>query len=159
MRSQEGLTAGEAIGTSKSHLGRLMYCALREVEAELTSAEAPNARGLRLSHLAVIAALDEDGTPIGDLAKRLGVSRQATARIVRDLERQGHIALLPAPPGTRARLVRVSDEGRAFCAAANEASDRLEMRLRRLLGTDTMLALRSGLQRLVDVSGSRTSSS
>jgi len=50
---------------------------------------------------------------ISALAERLGVTQQAASKSVADLERRGYVARAPDPADGRARLVGLTDRGRA----------------------------------------------
>jgi DNA-binding MarR family transcriptional regulator len=66
---------------------------------------------LRRSHTALLPHIDLDGTRIGDLAERLGVSKQAVSELVDDLEAHGVVARGPDPDDARARRVSFTPAG------------------------------------------------
>ena len=90
--------------------------------------------------------------PIGALAERLGVTQQAASKSVADLERRGYVARTPDPADARARLVALTDRGRAAIEGGRrhraEIADELAQRFgprrveaaRRVL-TETIAAL------------------
>lgn len=58
-------------------------------------------------------ALAERPQPVAWLARDLGANRQNVQRIVNDLQAEGLVALEPNPHHRRARLVVLTDKGRA----------------------------------------------
>jgi DNA-binding MarR family transcriptional regulator len=71
---------------------------------------------------------------IGALAERLGVSQQAASKSVADLERRGYVERAPDPDDARARLVGLTERGRAVIAAAREQRAALGAELAERLG-------------------------
>jgi DNA-binding MarR family transcriptional regulator len=67
---------------------------------------------LRRSHMAVLPHLDLEGTRVGDLAERLGVTKQAASQLVDDLEAFGVVERKPDPDDARARRVQFTKRGR-----------------------------------------------
>lgn len=66
----------------------------------------------------VFENLDPEGTRLTVLAKRAGLTHQSMGELVQELERRGYVERVPAPSDGRARLVRLTDEGRDVVRAA-----------------------------------------
>lgn len=88
--------------------GRLMS----EVAFERARADPSFARA-RPAHLTVFPHLDLDGTRLAELARRMGVTKQAAGQLVDDLEGLGLLERRPDPADGRAKLICFTDEGRA----------------------------------------------
>lgn len=71
--------------------------------------------GLTSARWQVMGAVALSGQPVtvAQIARFMGLTRQAVQRIVNDLERQGMLALSDNPAHKRARLADLTAEGRA----------------------------------------------
>lgn len=63
-------------------------------------------------HYPVFENIDPGGTRLTALAARAGITHQAMAQLVAELEQRGIVERAPDPADGRARLVRLTDEGR-----------------------------------------------
>lgn len=134
---------------SKDDLSRLLMAASRAVNEQVLAEVDPTGEsGVRLAHVPVIAALDPDGTRMGDLAPRIGVTRQAVAALTKNLDHLGIVACEPDPDDGRATIVRLTEKGAAFCESAVEAMSRREDSLAMSLGAEGLAALRSALRHI-----------
>ena len=77
-----------------------------------------NEMGISAVQWAVLGALSRDGfeqgTSFNQLKEYLHVSRQNLDGVLKRLERDGHVVRVPHPRDGRARLVRLTESGRAF---------------------------------------------
>jgi DNA-binding MarR family transcriptional regulator len=105
---------------------------------------------VRFAHGNVFQFLDDDGTRIGVLAERAGVSKQAMAQLVAHLEQHGYVERVTDPADHRAKLVRATDRGNAVFAIAREVMADIEARFDRRLGKAKQQRLRTLLQELGD---------
>ena len=64
--------------------------------------------------------LDPEGTRLTVLAARAGLTHQSVGEVVAELERRGYVERIPDPTDRRARLVDLTDRGRALVRAAIE---------------------------------------
>jgi DNA-binding MarR family transcriptional regulator len=71
----------------------------------------PAAAALRTAHTALLPHLDFTGTRLTDLAAKVGVSKQAVAPLIDELEALGTIERFPDPDDGRAKLIRLSRRG------------------------------------------------
>jgi DNA-binding MarR family transcriptional regulator len=93
----------------------------------------------------LFADLPIEGARQSDLARRLGVSRQAINELVRGLERQGLLEIVPDPDSGRSKLVRPTKGGRESNRVAVETFARLETELRSRIGDRPVDQLRRAL--------------
>jgi DNA-binding MarR family transcriptional regulator len=74
----------------------------------------------------LLSNLDMDGTRIGVLAMRAGVTRQAASQLARDIERCGYVTLTSDPKDARATVVRFTARGRRLLATVVELVQQIE---------------------------------
>ena len=87
------------------------------------------------------------------LARDLGITKQAVARVVDDMRAAGLVEQLPDPSDGRARLLALTARGDAMVDAAIEIGTAYEQRLAEELGAAPARALRAGLERIVEQAG------
>ena len=84
----------------------LFRCARRLNELALSRVAVRTGLALRASHTALFPHLDLAGTRQTELARRLGVSKQAVNQLVAELEAMEVLERVPDPVDRRATLVR-----------------------------------------------------
>ena len=94
----------------------------------------------------LFAALPLDGIRQADLARRLGVSRQAVNELVAGLERLELIEKVPDPTSGRSKIVRPTTLGEESIKVALGTFDRLEHELRSQIGNLSVDVLREVLE-------------
>lgn len=129
------------------NLGRLLLERFRwfdgRLRASLTAAGWPE---LTYSQSLVFAYLDSEGTRPSELARRIGVTRQAVHQTVADLEALGLVRVEPDPSHGRAKIVALTDAGRDNVRAALGAFAKIEADLARRIGSEEVASLRSTLE-------------
>jgi DNA-binding MarR family transcriptional regulator len=75
---------------------------------------------------ALLSNLDMDGSHIGVLAERAGVSRQAAGQLLREIERCGYAELAASPHDSRATIVQFTPRGRRLLATVLELVEEIE---------------------------------
>ena len=80
-----------------------------------------------------------------DLARNIGISRQAIQQTLVEMERNGLLRLVPDPADGRAKIVRFSRRGSGIGKAAFEAMSAVEEELARRLGVRTVDQLKDVL--------------
>ncbi|MFI2643499.1 MarR family winged helix-turn-helix transcriptional regulator [Streptomyces sp. NPDC018610] len=78
--------------------------------------------GIRPAHGFAFARLAPDGATVTELASHLGVTKQAASQLVDEIVRKGYAERRPHPEDARARLVVLTERGRACTRAAEEAA-------------------------------------
>ncbi len=94
----------------------------------------------------LFAELPNQGARQSDLARGLGVSRQAINELVRGLERQGLVEMVPDPDSARSKLVRPTAQGRKSTAVALDTFSELEALLKDRIGNTRIDSLRLALE-------------
>ena len=110
-----------------------------------------SARGfgdLRPAHGFAFTLLSAGGATITQLAEHLDVTRQAAAQLVDELSAKGYVERRRHPRDARARLIVLTEKGRA-CTQAAEAAIKDTLRpWEAALGPERLLALRDDLLRV-----------
>ncbi|MDP2317083.1 MAG: MarR family transcriptional regulator [Pseudomonadota bacterium] len=128
-------------------LGHLLFRAARllnEVGVARTSREL-GVPGLRTAHMQVLPHLDLQGTRATEIARRMGISKQAVGELLDEIEAMGVIERVPDPTDGRARIVRFTESGRAGLLAGLGVLAEVEAELAARVGTETIARLKADL--------------
>jgi DNA-binding MarR family transcriptional regulator len=101
----------------------------------------------------VFRALDAEPLTTSALADRLGVSKQGAGQLVDEMTRRGYLTSRPDPSDGRARLLQLSERGRAALAAARAFHRSYEQRLARRHGRAHVDDLRAMLTAMAPTYG------
>jgi DNA-binding MarR family transcriptional regulator len=104
--------------------------------------------GLRYKHGCVFRFVDEEGSRLTDLADRSGLTKQGIGEAVSELERLGYVERVAAPDDRRAKIIRLTERGRAGQAAAARILGEIEYGWARRFGADQVAALRATLEQI-----------
>lgn len=134
-------------------LGRLLVRASRQVnQAAIARLHDEGFTDVRASHAAVLTYLDPDGSRMSDIAHRGGLTRQAVATAVRELQAAGYVDVSPDPDDGRASTVRLAPRGIELCHAVARAVRDETQRWGAMLGDDGLVDLLTRLRALVEAS-------
>jgi DNA-binding MarR family transcriptional regulator len=114
---------GERVVTLISLLRRTTQLMVEEITTRLEAGGFPNCP---TSFHPIFESLDPGGTRLTVIAHRAGLTHQAVGEVVAQLERRGLIERVPDPADGRARLVRLTPDGRRLVRAAVAAIDAIE---------------------------------
>jgi DNA-binding MarR family transcriptional regulator len=106
------------------------------------------------AHNPVFIYLSPDGDRIVDLAKRVGITKQAMGYLVRYLEERGYVERVPHPTDGRAQLVRRTERGWAVNRLARRLVQETQDDWAAQIGQERMeqlIALLRDLVRLIGV--------
>ena len=135
--------------TASNDLGRMLQSAAHSMNAAVLAQLVENGHPrIRPSHVAVFAGLDDSGTHISVLAARAGISRQAMGLVVREVESLGYVQTELDAADRRATIVRLTDQGVAFCRLAIDISAEWNREVERLLGSTDSVRLREQLREI-----------
>jgi DNA-binding MarR family transcriptional regulator len=93
----------------------------------------------------ILSNLDTEGTRIGILARRAGISRQAAGKLLGQIERSGYVELRPDVRDSRATLVLFTPRGRRMLATVLRIIRSLDRGLASAIGKQTFERVRSEL--------------
>jgi DNA-binding MarR family transcriptional regulator len=112
---------------------------------------------IRPAHGNVFGHIREEGSRLTELAERAQLTKQTMGYLVDYLEGRGYVERGPDPDDKRAKIVRLTDEGREAVRTALKIIGRIEARWAELVGEDRMEQLRELLEELNALGGKRTS--
>jgi DNA-binding MarR family transcriptional regulator len=99
---------------------------------------------------ALLSNLDTDGTRIGVLALRAGVTRQAAGQLLGEIERCGYVERRSTPHDARATVVRFTPRGRRLLATVLDLVEDIEGGFATELEPAEFERVREGLLRIAD---------
>jgi DNA-binding MarR family transcriptional regulator len=105
---------------------------------------------LRQAHTQLFPHLTTAGVRATDLAKKLGISKQAVGVLLDDLAAWGMVDRVPDPADRRAQLVRLTPHGGAAMLHGLTVLQGITAELESDLGPDRLRDLHAGLLALVD---------
>lgn len=118
---------------------------------ELALARLPEAMGgVRASHTALFPHIRLEGTRQTELARRVGISKQAVGQLVDDLEAWDLVTRQPDPEDRRAKRVVWTEHGRAAMMNGLAHLRAIEQELEQAVGDEHWQRLREALLRLHD---------
>ena len=97
------------------------------------------------SHALVLAHLDPAGTRPAELARRLGITRQSTQKLVQTLVELDVLEVIVDTDDARATVARLSGGGRALAKVVSKELRMMERELARRIGDANIDALRNSL--------------
>lgn len=105
--------------------------------------------GIRYVHGSVFRYIDPEGSRLTTLAERAGLTKQAIAELVDELEDHGYLERVADPGDRRAKIIRLTDRGRMAQLAAARFFTDVEQRWSRHLGGDQVTMLRRALEQVI----------
>ena len=102
---------------------------------------------LRPGHGCVFGNIDpEGGTRLTELAERANMTKQSVGEFASDLEQLGYLERVPDPDDGRAKIIRLTDQGRRAYWIGRQLIDELEREWAERYGQERIAALREGLE-------------
>ena len=101
---------------------------------------------IRISHGCVFGNIDPDGSRLTDLADRARMTKQSVGEVTSDLEQRGYVERVPDPSDGRAKIIRLTERGRAAQALGIRLIDEVEEEWAERLGAERVAALREALE-------------
>jgi DNA-binding MarR family transcriptional regulator len=130
----------------KHGIGRLLLLARRDFLTRLSEKMGETGGPSQVwSRGRLLPYIDLEGTRSTELAKRLGVSKQAVGRVVRELEDDGLLARALDEADGRAFLVTFTERGLEYLMRMHEAIRKVERDYEREIGADAIRALKATL--------------
>jgi DNA-binding MarR family transcriptional regulator len=101
---------------------------------------------LRPAHGYAVLAVGPDGATSSQLGARLGITKQAAAKLVSQLEADGYLRRIDHPTDRRAQLLRRTARGDALLLAAAEVQGQIEHEWAQTVGERKIVAMRTALE-------------
>jgi DNA-binding MarR family transcriptional regulator len=120
--------------------------AANTVRAELAANGFPD---VAPAHNAVFAQLSGGGARVTDMAAGLGVTKQAVTMLVNHLDDAGYVHRVDDEDDGRAKLVQLTERGRAAAAVSLRAAERLDHHWAQVLGADRLAACKEALEEVL----------
>lgn len=105
--------------------------------------------GIRFVHGSVFRHIDAEGSRLTTLAERSGLTKQAISELVDDLQDHGYLERVVDAADRRAKIIRLTGQGKKAQAAAGRILADTEQRWSRILGREQVAALRQALEQVV----------
>lgn len=104
---------------------------------------------VRVTHTTVLPHIDLEGTRLTELARRLGVTKQAAGQLVDELEEMGFLERVADPKDARAKLVRYSKKGQAAMLEGLQVLGEIEAEMRDVVGEAKMRTIHEALAAVI----------
>jgi DNA-binding MarR family transcriptional regulator len=101
---------------------------------------------IRITHGCVFGNIEPDGSRLTDLAERAHMTKQSVGEVTTELERRGYLERVPDPSDGRAKIIRLTERGRAAQALGFQIIDEIEQEWAERFGADRVAALRDALE-------------
>ncbi len=101
---------------------------------------------IRISHGCVFGNIDPDGSRLTDLAERARMTKQSVGEVTSDLEQRGYVERVPDPSDGRAKIIRLTERGRAAQALGVGLIDEVEQEWAERFGAERVAMLREALE-------------
>ncbi len=132
-------------------IGRLLLLARRDFVNRLAAKlqqHGPDGSQASLLGSSLLPFIDLEGTRSTELARRVGISKQAVAKAIKELEDAGLVVRLQDEIDGRAFLVSFSEAGLEYLLRIHEAIDAIEQEYEQLVGAGEMKRLRQALSEI-----------
>jgi len=101
---------------------------------------------IRISHGCVFGNIEPEGSRLTELAERARMTKQSVGEVTSDLEQRGYVERVPDPSDGRAKIIRLTERGRAAQALGVGLIDDLEQDWCERFGAERVAALREALE-------------
>ncbi len=103
------------------------------------------------AHSQVFGAIETEGSRVGEMAARAGITQQSMSELVDNLEQYGYLARRPDPQDRRAKIVMLTERGWVAVRAALAALDEIERDWSTRIGQRDTAALRTALEKIAQL--------
>ncbi|HZU60395.1 MAG TPA: MarR family winged helix-turn-helix transcriptional regulator [Solirubrobacteraceae bacterium] len=102
---------------------------------------------IRLGHGCVFGNIDPgQGSRLTELAERANMTKQSVGEVTSDLEQLGYVERVPDPSDGRAKIIRLTPQGREAYLVGRQLIDDLEREWAERYGEERLSALRDALE-------------
>lgn len=133
------------------NIGLLLFIPYRSLENRVFEALRAAGYDITPAQMKVVQRIGPNGTRLTELAEQAQVTKQTAGFLVDQLEKAGWVERVPDPTDQRARLVRISERGKAATPIANGVVAEVEAEWTAHLGKQRMEQLRRALTQLREI--------
>ncbi len=101
-----------------------------------------------MAHGVLLRNMDLSGSPLSEVARRAGVSRQAVAKVAAELSRLGYVETEKSSEDARVKIVRLTNRGVVFVTDTIEIYEQIDVEICDLIGSTPFRALQKTLRKL-----------
>jgi DNA-binding MarR family transcriptional regulator len=132
------------------HLGQLLHRLAADFQQRtLIKCRQRGHHRIRGSHFTIATYLDECGQSLGELALRVGITQQATGKLLRDLEFGGYACSAADDQDKRTRIIKLTAAGVALQSDLAAILEEIRSEYCGLLGAQGLHMLEQQLQQAV----------
>jgi DNA-binding MarR family transcriptional regulator len=136
----------QALQASRRYgIGRLLLLARRDFLERLATKMVDDSTTIVQARGRLLPYIDVAGTRSVDLARRMGVTKQAVGKLVRELEEDGLLYRQPDGADGRAFLVKFTEAGLEYLSRMHKCISQIERDYERLVGPERMQVVREAL--------------
>jgi DNA-binding MarR family transcriptional regulator len=107
----------------------------------------------RMSHDNVMPHIPPGGITLAELSRRAGITKQAMAELVQDLETKGYLRRRPDPADRRVRIIEFTERGWSAVRTALDGFASVEKELQSRWGPHNFTLLRQMLEDITNDTG------
>jgi DNA-binding MarR family transcriptional regulator len=127
------------------HLPHIAALLAGAFEAFRSAIKARSIPGLRPSHYRVMSLIPQEGIRLTELAERASITKAGIGQFMKYLEHEGYVGLAGDPADNRAKIVTLTQPGRAAVDLSLQIIADTEERWAEALGTERYRELRRAL--------------
>jgi DNA-binding MarR family transcriptional regulator len=143
--------ASRDLAADRQAVGQLLVRLTRQFRRDLAAPHVERGYGdIRDPHLQIFGNIRTGSIRLTTLAARAQLSLAATSELVNDLAALGYLTRRPDPQDGRAKLIELTDRGRALLADAGQRVADIETHWADLVGDTDFTHMCSTMQRLLD---------
>ncbi len=132
-------------------LGVLLFIPYRHMEQRILQTVEAAGYPITLAQARLFQRIDEQGSRLTRLAEAAQVTKQTAGYLVDQLEDAGYVQRSADPDDSRAKLVTITERGRAGIAVARQKEEAIEAEWAAHLGPRASRQLRAALVRLREI--------
>ena len=133
------------------HLGRMLLKLERQFTRQVLHKLAENGiDDITLRHFVVIPYIDDKGIRAVEIARQVGISKQAVSKLVDELVQKGYLELKADPTDGRAFLVLMSNKGNEFLKLAIQYTQQVEKQWSNQVGEQDFKSMKSAMTILLN---------
>ena len=132
------------------HLGRMLLKLERHFTRQvLQKLAADGIEDITLRHFVIIPYIDHKGIRAVDIARQVGITKQAVSKLVDELVQKGYLELTPDPTDGRASLVLMSEKGNEFLKLTIKYTQQVESQWSNQVGEKDFKTMKSAMTTLL----------